>query len=168
MYKKLQQVIKIIAIFVFVSILKTNAQSIVFIYRGGTHSINNLNSIKHIEFSKDYLSLQWRDSLTQITLADLKKIVFKDLSTGIQPIYIQNKFVKLYPNPVIEYINLQLSNPTEEIVTVTILSANGNTLYNQKHYGQHIVIPVSTLDKGIYFCKCTSKTFSNIQRFIKK
>lgn len=85
---------------------------------------------------------------------------FTQLSTP--EIATSENFLTVYPNPVHDYISLQLKN--ESVLRTTIFSVTGQKILESKD----TQINVSTLERGLYFVKI--KTISGkttTQRFIK-
>ena len=77
----------------------------------------------------------------------------------------ENKFIKIYPNPIYpSYINFSTNLSTP--ISVSIYNIMGIEIF--KRIIEDHVLNVSNLDTGIYFIKIQSNTFSTTKKIIKK
>ncbi|MEI7627398.1 MAG: T9SS type A sorting domain-containing protein, partial [Bacteroidota bacterium] len=104
---------------------------------------------------------------TQITIT-------VNVATAISQIPNENPSqVLIFPNPVISYLNLQVSNNSIGKMTISIVDVNGKILYNEsvnKLVSTFVTpINVSTLPNGVYFLLGSFSKFPSINtRFIKQ
>jgi len=69
--------------------------------------------------------------------------------------------VKAYPNPVVDYLTIELFGETLRSFRVTVININGTIVYTEdlsfmKKYWYKLEIPVSGLANGIYFVRVVS------------
>ncbi|MDD5185580.1 MAG: T9SS type A sorting domain-containing protein [Paludibacter sp.] len=95
---------------------------------------------------------------------DYGEIAHYSNNTGIQNPLSNNKSLSVYPNPVIDFINI---NSESAISTAKIYDISGNCVLN-KSFVEGYKIDVRTLPAGIYFIKLPDSDKSNYIRFIKK
>lgn len=81
------------------------------------------------------------------------------------PLFIDSK-IGIYPNPVIDFLNIE-SNNMEEF-SVKILDLNGRKVLDFKSFTDEKSINVTKLHSGIYFLKLNSNTINVTKKFIKK
>ena len=74
----------------------------------------------------------------------------------------QGNGVKAYPNPVIDYLNIELFGEKGRSFRVTVVNINGIIIYTEdlsfvEKYWHKLEIPVSGLANGTYFVRVVSK-----------
>lgn len=87
--------------------------------------------------------------------------------TGINEITINSLF-SIYPNPANEFINVELVAEALEATTISIISALGEVVLNEKVSTNNITLKTENLTNGIYFIKIESRNGSAIKKFIKQ
>jgi hypothetical protein len=79
-----------------------------------------------------------------------------------------DKTIKIYPNPVYDFLNIEFNFNVNEIKELKIFDIHGRTIYSENNYNQS-PIQISQLTNGIYLINLTDingNTYSS--RFIKK
>lgn len=78
--------------------------------------------------------------------------------------------VKVYPNPFISSLNLELDWINDEITTVRIFNIIGKQIYSETIEPGVIKINIdtNTLEKGIYFVEIINGNQIDTQRVIKR
>jgi len=71
---------------------------------------------------------------------------------------------KIYPNPVSEYLTIDLKNSEIERFEISILDVSGRRIYN---YSDQLKISTEMLEPGVYFLTITDGEKQTAQRFIK-
>ena len=73
-----------------------------------------------------------------------------------------------YPNPVSDYLNLEIYNPGSSAMNIRIINLQGETVYNQDVSGTIIDkrIDVSGFAKGVYLLKVISGGVVRIKKFV--
>ena len=86
-----------------------------------------------------------------------KSNISNNRTAGINQLKTAN--VGLYPNPATEQVTLRMNFPVSENTTVKIYNALGMEVYTTVLYmgKDELVIPVSGLQKGIYFAELSNK-----------
>lgn len=74
---------------------------------------------------------------------------------------------KLYPNPVIDILNIEPLN-TKEIGAITILDMKGQENINKRINGDKIKIDMSHLNSGVYFVKIITNNNIIVRKIIKE
>ena len=80
------------------------------------------------------------------------------LKTGSQP---QGTGVNVYPNPVVNYVNIELFGSTARTFLITIVNITGTVVFNDEidfaqSYWEVREIPVTGLARGLYFVRIVS------------
>ena len=93
------------------------------------------------------------------------------LHTGV-PIINDNSHLKLFPNPVLNELNVELPATVEGSLSYEVLSIEGRSVQNgelQNHGSLNkYTINAESLDSGYYLLKIKSKNQSFISKFIKQ
>lgn len=81
------------------------------------------------------------------------------ITMGTQP---QGEGVRVYPNPAIDYVNIEMFGETSREYTISIINITGQKIFMENILltGTHWYIkemPLHNLAKGFYFIRVTSK-----------
>lgn len=95
---------------------------------------------------------------------NFEKCVFNyyDPSSGIAETGVLSKGVNIYPNPVLEYVNIF----SQYLIDVQISNSQGQTLYSSEVNGR-IQIDTRSWPVGIYFIRSTYKKNIRVDKMIK-
>ena len=88
--------------------------------------------------------------------------------TSIKEHYNSDK-IQLYPNPVNEVLNIQISENTK-IKSIEVFSINGEIIYsnpNAQNEGMNFTINTSVFPKGMYFVQIQGEEKTYIKNFVK-
>jgi hypothetical protein len=82
----------------------------------------------------------------------------------------QGTGVKAYPNPAVDYVNIELFGETARDFRITIMNFNGSIIYTEdlsfsERYWHIEQIPVSSFAGGLYFVRVVSKDGIIIRSF---
>jgi hypothetical protein len=83
---------------------------------------------------------------------------------------INNFEFEIYPNPVIDIVNLIFENNFENMFKVEIYDSLGRLSFTQNKFlsDNKLSLNVSDLERGIYILKVYSDDKSSVKRIIKK
>lgn len=98
-------------------------------------------------------------------------IVLKSTATGINNQFIQQNMMKLYPNPVDQYLNVNLQSNVAESTTVIISDGSGRKLSakNVEYDGlSPIIVDASSLFEGFYFVTVKNNHILSTKSFLVK
>lgn len=98
-------------------------------------------------------------------------IVLKSTATGINNQFIQQNMMKLYPNPVDQYLNVNLQSNVAESTTVIISDGSGRKLSaeNVEYDGlSPIIVDASSLFEGFYFVTVKNNHIVSTKSFFVK
>ncbi len=136
----------------------------------GTQTAYPITNIQKLTFSSDNLLVTPKNGSIGIhSLQSNKYINFTDLTltTAEQQIEIANFYV--YPNPVKDILNFSLRNKELLIVSIEIITLEGRLVLKQKQNNNSLTqTDVSKLPKGLYLCKITSNSSTQIIKFLKQ
>ena len=97
----------------------------------------------------------------QGTSKDFGAYEFNEIVTNVSEKMLNNNEPVLYPNPVIDKLNVN----STEIVEISIHDITGKLIKTKNNSN---VIDVSDLNKGVYLIKIKLVNSSYTQKFIKK
>lgn len=117
--------------------------------------------------------IQSQNNTLSITLDKEVNTLKVSAAEGCNEIYeetivLENSFL-VYPNPVMEDLNVDLGSLTSDYVKISIYTSSGALLFSEFYSIESavITIPVATLSKGIYFIllenEITNKSFTFIK-----
>jgi len=113
----------------------------------------NLNAVTTIRFIFDK-SNSGEIYFTDFAFTNYNKDI-NVLSTNEISIITKDNGLKLFPNPAIDYVNLEMS---EFITDIKIMDLKGKLVYVKNHLSeQQFSIPVSNLSKGMYLIAVNQK-----------
>lgn len=136
----------------------------------GNQTTYALSEIRNITFlSGNIIVSKKAGNSDNYTLANVRYLNFNNIANGVQEILSTQTKAILFPNPVNDVLNLQLSSIVSKGV-IQIISLDGKIVYNQTITGKKIVfqINVSNLTKGLYVCKINDGTNIGVIRFNKQ
>ena len=83
---------------------------------------------------------------------------------------INNFEFEIYPNPVIDIVNLSFENNFEDMFKVEIYDALGRLSFTQNKFskGNKLSLNISELERGIYILKLYNNNKISVKRIIKK
>jgi hypothetical protein len=83
---------------------------------------------------------------------------------------INNFEFEIYPNPVIDIVNLSFENNFENMFKVEIYDALGRLSFTQNKFstGNKLSLNISELERGIYILKLYNNNKISVKRIIKK
>lgn len=92
------------------------------------------------------------------------------INTGIESTARENTFVRVYPNPATDLLNLEINSALPDLVNITISNVSGKVIFNSGHNPltkgiNNISIPVSELPKGMYFLRINSPAIEKTLKF---
>jgi len=137
----------------------------------GTQTAYMLSNIRKMSFSLGNITVSKTEgSSDTFTLNDIRYLNFQDVSTSIGAYNKPEASTALFPNPVVDFINIQLSDEQCRAYVIEILSIDGRVVYQEQtnQQGRVYQINVSTLPKGLYICKLYNCISTQTAKFIKQ
>ena len=147
------------------------AQTMYVRQTSGTQTPYSLSNIKKMSFSSGNITVSKTiGSPDTYSLSGIRYLNFQDLTTNIATAEKQELVMTLYPNPVVDVLNLQLSIKSSQACVIEILSMEGRVVYQEKLNQQSDVyqINVSALPKGLYLCKVNNGITTETTKFFKQ
>ena len=146
------------------------AQTMYVRQTSGTQTAYSLSNIKKMGFSSGNIIVN-KNTGTPDTyaLSGIRYLNFQDLTSNITAVEKRESAIRLYPNPVIDFFNIEVSQSLSQSYVIEILSFDGRTVYKEKINGKNkgYQINVSVLPQGIYFCKMNNGITTETIKFIK-
>ncbi len=143
-------------------------------YWNNTDSVPFLTS-NAIQFSKDSIYLEITNANNpsgeirgQVLVGHVPYIVINQLVNTNQ----EFATINTSPNPVIDILNLTLSNLNKSASTISISNISGHSIYeleiDERKAGNKIEINLSNLSKGIYIVKVVNDNYNYVKKIIKE
>jgi hypothetical protein len=131
----------------------------------GAQSGYAIATIQKLTFSNGYLSVTNNTGdIGTFALSENRYINFVDLSLGTTiPEWRPDKFF-VYPNPTTTLLNVATDSTSATLLHLKIISIAGSVLLEQSSPQ----IDITSLPQGIYFCRITTSTNSQIIKFLKQ
>ena len=97
---------------------------------------------------------------------------YTGVAIGVNQKEISKNNISVYPNPVTEYLNLNLIELGGKKLTIEVFNLIGAKIYSENFYTEAPVyikhINVSNFAKGIYFVQVSDGQSKSVQKFIKE
>jgi hypothetical protein len=169
-HKKLKLSVLLLLVF---GLTGLQAQQMYVKEKGGKQSSYLLTDIRKMSFSSGNIAIQKiNGSSDQFSMSGLRYLNFTDLSVGIAPLAETSREINLqvYPNPVVDVLNIKLKTAVTQPGIIEILSLVGKVVYVEKINGHSDIyqINASSLAKGLYLCRITNGTIIETIKFIKQ
>lgn len=137
----------------------------------GTQTTYTLSDLRKITFSSGNVMVHKTDNTTGIyALSELNYLSLKDFTVGLEkkvPVGIDNLII--YPNPVSDVLNINLSGLNKMDGNISIISLEGKVMQQQKINNESIVrLKLSQLPHGIYLCRYTNATEVKTVKIIRQ
>jgi len=128
-----------------------------------------VSAIQKVIISGGNLTINKKDATSSTyLLTDIAYLDFSSIATATAPNQTLKKFV-LYPNPVQEVLNIEypISSNTD-VQKLDIIGIDGKIIFSEIPINGKISISVSSLSKGIYFCRLNNGNIVTATKFIKQ
>lgn len=126
---------------------------------GGTEAMFTMTNIRKLVFTSGSLNIvKYDNSDNLFNVEDIQHLTFSDVEVGIdEPIYVENKTLEIYPNPVDDVLNVDLTGVKDNNGIIRIYNLKGKVLLENKLDVTGVVpVNLKSLSSGIYLL-----TYSN-------
>lgn len=137
----------------------------------GTQTAYTLSNIQKMSFSSGNLTVIKTDNSCEVfALSDLRYLNFLDVPTDLhENLSVQSTNLSVYPNPVGDILNIDLSGMSEAEGTLSILNFEGKTvLSRQVSHDGILSLDISRLPTGIYLCRYSNASEIKTVKIIKQ
>jgi len=137
----------------------------------GTQTVYALHSVRKMTFSTGYLTVsKTNNSKTEYALSGLRYLNFSDNTTGLKPALTgQSQQLNVYPNPVGDILNIDLSGMVETKGTLSIFNFEGKALVSQQVNNEGVLsLDISHLPMGVYLCRYGNGTEVKTVKIVKQ
>jgi hypothetical protein len=136
----------------------------------GTHTAYTLGDIRKLTFpSTGNMTVTKTTATTDnYVLTAVRNMNFSIIDTNIESINPLRGFHRLYPNPVHDVLNIDLSTSISQHTTLELLSIEGKLLFKSSISSTENRINVSQFRQGIYLCRINNGTTLETTKFIKQ
>jgi len=108
---------------------------------------------------------------TDFALTNVRYMNFANITAIDEINSEENSRMMLYPNPVLDRLQVRYESETGENVQIRIIDIQAKVLYQQNLKSQigtnYINIPIESFQKGIYLCRLQNGNKIEINKFIK-
>jgi hypothetical protein len=158
-------------LFVGLGLTGLQAQTLYVKESSGTQTAYLLSNVEKITFFGGNAIIHKTDNNTGVyALSELQYVSFTDLQTSIteQRLKLNNAGLIVYPNPVNDILNINLTGIESE-GTIRVLTLEGKLLQEQKTNSKSMItLNLSQLPKGIYLCRYVSTAEIKTAKIIKQ
>ncbi|MDA3818055.1 MAG: T9SS type A sorting domain-containing protein [Prolixibacteraceae bacterium] len=147
------------------------AQTIYVKESSSTQTAYTLSNIQKMSFSSGNLTVTKTDNSSNVyALNDLRYLNFSDVLTDLQEdLSVQNQILKIYPNPIGDILNIDLTGMPATEGTLSILNFEGKTMLSRQVNNESILsLNISSLPTGIYLCQYANTTGIKTVKIIKQ
>ena len=137
----------------------------------GTQTAYVLSNIQKMSFSSGNLTVTKTDNSSNVyALSDIRHLNFSDTTSGLnEPLTAQNQILSVYPNPISDILNINLTGIGRGEGTLSILNFEGKTLLSRQVNNEGILsLDISHLPTGIYLCRYSNATEKKTVKIIKQ
>jgi len=150
-----------------------DAQTIGFSFNDGNSSAYSLEDVRKKTFDTDLMNLHfWDGTIYSIELSTIGHIDYN--SATLQLIEELNAFnLEIFPNPMLNVLNLQYSLTQSTDITVELYDTFGKVVFSQalgiKHAGiNKEVVNIDELNSGVYNFRFISDKNTIVKKVIKE
>lgn len=145
-----------------IGITTLQAQTMYVKQLSGTQATYLLSEVRKMDFNSGKIIISDMNGSSDIlTLNNLQSLSFQNTTTLPAALEKQGGRILLYPNPVIDVLNIQLTPNDNQEGIIEILSIDGKTLFSQVLNSTYTKyeLDLTSLYKGLYLCRInTGKT----------
>lgn len=136
----------------------------------GTQTTYTLNGIRKLTFpnSGNMTVTKTTEATNNYVLNNIRYMNFSDLGTNFKTTSKLKSSLQLYPNPVLDVVNIQYRNSEKHYTIVELLSIDGKLHYKSRMNGSTHSINVSEFKQGIYLCRINDGTRIETTKFFKQ
>ena len=155
-----------------ISITGVQAQtSLNVLAKSGKLTSFELKRINSLIFTSGTMLVNKTDgSILDFAMTDVRNLNFANIISLDVP-SAEGGTMLLYPNPVMDHLQIRYESLSDENVSVTIINIQGAVVFQQKKISRtgtnNIDIPILTLQKGMYLCRLQKGNIIEMAKFIK-
>ena len=158
-------------LFLGIGLTGLKAQTMYMKATNGTQTAYVLSNISKMSFSPGNIIVsKTSGSSDTYALSNMRYMNFTNFGTGISEEARAISEIHLFPNPVIEVLNIQLPSTGNSTTVIEIISLEGRVVYTQSINSNTDVyrINIQSLPNGMYICKLNNGTAIETTKFFKK
>ena len=153
-----------------IAFTSTQAQNMNVKAKSGTSNAYVINETQKLTFSAGNLVVTKKDgSTSSFVISDIRNLNFSPI-TGLSDAKQGTNKLTVYPNPVLDRLNLSLTDKTSERVQVDVFSIDGKLVYSQAINAQqsdNLSLNVAGWNAGMYFVRINNGIESVTTKFTK-
>jgi len=128
-----------------------------------------VSTIQKLIISGGNLTINKKDATSSTyLLTDIAYLDFSSITTGYVSNQTDKQFV-LYPNPVQDVLNIEYPISSNiDVQKLDIIGIDGKAVFSETSTNGRFTIYVTSLSKGVYFCRFNNGNKVTITKFIKQ
>jgi hypothetical protein len=131
----------------------------------GSQTTYSVSEIQKITFENgNLIVVNTNGANGTFALSDNRYINFTDLTLGTVSHQAVKSSFYVYPNPTTAVLNIANDDTTQTISNLEIISLEGRVLMKQNTPQ----VEIASLPTGMYFCRITTNSISQIIKFLKQ
>jgi len=138
----------------------------------GTLTPFALSGLNKLIFSSDKMTvIKKTGNNSDFSLINIRYLNFTNPSVINEISNSRNGNLKLFPNPIMDLLNIQFESANEGNVLIQIINVQGKILFQQRFTNQtginNLSIPLESFQKGLYLCQLIHGNKLEINKFVK-
>lgn len=141
-------------------------------HKNGTTTNIPIDAIRNIVFTpEEEMRVDVNGLDSDFSIVNIGNIMFSTYTELDEIRPLEQQDLKLYPNPVKDYLNLQYRTDGNEKVMVKIYDLKGRLIQNHTYDAIEmtagVILPVQNLPEGLYLCRIQTSQAIVSAKFIK-
>ena len=150
---------------------RLHAQTMFVKQANGTQTAYALSNLLKMTFSGGYMTVSKTDNTNGVyALCGLRYLNFTDLTSSLEePLIVQKELLNVYPNPVSNKLNINITGTNPSNGVLSIFNFEGKAVFSQQiNQAETLIIDISDLPKSIYLCQYRNATEQTTVKIIKQ
>jgi len=148
----------------------TQSQTALFVkQKVGTNTPFNLSTLKSLTFDGSNVTVNKKDASTSSFVRTNVQYMNFGLNTDIALINgAVNSKLKIFPNPVIDVLNITYSETISQLIQIEIIGIDGKVSLHSTLNNSVSSFSLAALPKGLYLLRCNNGSNIISTKFIKQ
>ncbi|MEI8272288.1 MAG: T9SS type A sorting domain-containing protein [Paludibacter sp.] len=149
-----------------------HTQNMYVLEKAGVQSNLTLSYIQKLTFSVGSMAVNSTVGNSKVySLPNIQKVIFKSTFLNINQVVNESEKLSLFPNPVTNILHVNYLPEFEKTIQIEIISIDGKIIYkkiiNYMLDQFPFAIDVTSIQKGLYFCRLLDNKIIVTNKFIK-
>ncbi len=149
-----------------------HTQNMYVFEKAGVQSNFTLSNIQKLTFSVGSMAVNSTAGNSKVyALSNIQKVIFKSSFLNLNRIGTESEKLSLFPNPVSNILHINDLPEFDKTIQIEIISIDGKIIYQNKINNMldqfPFAIDVTSIQKGLYFCRLFDNKIIVTNKFIK-